>query len=404
MSNPVMLGLLAAALVIVAIVVGLLFQRVPVKRAPIQGPSAAMLALARGERARALQILRGSIDEVDVSVETMLVLGHLLREHGEIERALHVHHALLGRASLRPDQRRLIELQIVDDLLASDQNERAESRLAELDEHYEDEEILERRAMALVRLQRAADACEVLKRLAALDVGDGVLRAKGGDGIAEIAREQLRRGEIGEAARTAHAALDVDSHRAAAHAVLGDTQAATGDLEAAVSTWLRGLQRAPEGGPLLLGRVLEASLQKGRLEALVDVMAALREQHPEDPWLWRATADLRLRRGDREEFFALLDDAPLEAVERLDGWTGWIRHLHARGDEPDFRRLLAALPDAFGVRSWRCPACGREDGEARSACGHCGSLQPLRPVERAPAAEAPALRAATTTIPGDRLQ
>lgn len=402
MPDAITLGLLVAALVIVAIVVGLLFQRAPVKRAPVEGPSAAMLALARGERARALQILRASMDDPEVGVETMLVLGHLLREHGETERALHVHHGLLGRGGLRPDQRRLIELQIVDDLLAADHDERAEERLAELDEHYEDVEILERRARALVRLGQQADACDVLVRLARLDEGDGVWRGKAADGVAEIAREQSRNGDVQTAARTARTALEIDPTRAAAYAVLGDTHAAVGDTDRAVTTWIDGLQHAPAGGPLLLGRVLEASLQKGRLESLVDTMAALRERHPDDPWLWRATADLRLRRGDREEFFALLDDAPAGTLERLDGWTGWIRHLHARGDEADFRRLLAILPDAFGVTAWRCGACGREDAEARAACGRCGALEALRPVERVEAARVTALP--PTTVPGDRLQ
>lgn len=402
MPDAMTLGLIVAALLIVAIVVGLLFQRAPVKRPPVEGPSAAMLALARGERGRALSILRQSIDDEDVSVETMLVLGHLLREHGEMDRALRVHHALLGRETLRPDQRRLVDLQLVDDLLATDQNERAEERLAALDEHYEDHEILERRARALVRLERREDACEVLTRLAALDTGDGILRRRAGNGTAEIAREQIREGNVTAAAHTAEAALELDPGNAAGHAVLGDTQAAVGEIDGAVRTWIDGLRGTPEGGPLLLGRVLEASLQKGRLEALVDTMAALREVHPDDPWLWRAAADLRLRRGDREEFFALLDDAPPEAVARLDGWTGWIRHLHARGDEAELRRLLAALPDAFGVTAWRCPECGREDAEARAACGGCGSLRPLRPVERTSHPRPEALPSAT--IPGDRLQ
>ena len=402
MLDPITLGVLVAALVIVLILVALLFHRAPVKRVPQQGPSAAMLALARGERSRALQILRGCVDQPDVAVETMLVLGHLLREHGETERALQVHHALLGRSTLKPDQRRLIELQIVDDLLVAEQIERAEDRLAQLDEHYEDEEILERRATTLVRLQRREDAVEVLTRLAALDEGDGVVRARAANGIAEIAREQFRAGDVSPAARTAQAALDLDSTRPAAYAVLGDTRAAVGETDGAVDAWMDALRKTDDAGPYVLGRILEASLQKGRLETLVDTMARLREERPEDPWLWRAAADLRLRRGDREEFFALLDDAPPEALERLDGWTGWLRHLHSRGDESEFRRLLAALPDVFSTMAWRCPVCGHEDLEIRAACGHCGSLRSLRAVEILDVPTSAALPA--PSIPGGRLQ
>ena len=263
MLDPITLGVLVAALVIVLILVALLFHRAPVKRVPQQGPSAAMLALARGERSRALQILRGCVDQPDVAVETMLVLGHLLREHGETERALQVHHALLGRSTLKPDQRRLIELQIVDDLLVAEQIERAEDRLAQLDEHYEDEEILERRATTLVRLQRREDAVEVLTRLAALDEGDGIVRARAANGIAEIAREQFRAGDVSPAARTAQAALDLDSTRPAAYAVLGDTRAAVGETDGAVDAWMDALRKTDDAGPYVLGRILEAVAAKG---------------------------------------------------------------------------------------------------------------------------------------------
>jgi len=402
MPDAVTLGLLGAAIVIVLVVVTLLFQRAPVKRRPVEGPAAALLGLARGDRTHAVRLLRSAVEAPDVDVETMLVLGHLLREDGEIEQALHLHHAVLGRTGLTPEQRRLVELELVDDLLAADHDERAETRLAALDEHYEDSEILDRRARALVRLRRFADAVDVLVRRVASEPDDAEGRARVADGLAEIAREHLRTGEVQTAARVARTAIETDPTRAAGYVVLGDTEMHAGMVETAVDHWIAGLRRAPGGGELLLGRVLEASLQKGRLEALVDTMEALRAERPDDVWLWRATADLRLRRGDREEFFALLEEAPDGASTQTDAWAGWIRHLHARGDESELRGLLSMLPDAFGPRAWRCPECGTEEVEPRAGCGRCGYVGPLRPVlpETRPSnrVESPA------SIPGGRLQ
>lgn len=402
MPDAVTLGLLGAAIVIVVVVVTLLFQRAPVKRRPVEGPAAALLALARGDRARALRLLRSAVEAPDVDVETMLVLGHLLREHGEIDQALHLHHAVLGRTGLSPEQRRLVELQLVDDLLAGGHDERAETRLAALDEHYEDAEILDRRARALLRLRRFDDAVDVLVRRAAVDRDDTAGRARAADGLAEIAREHLRAGNVQTAARVANTAIDTDPARAAGYVVLGDTEMHAGQMDTAVGHWIEGLRRAPGGGELLLGRVLEASLQKGRLESLVDTMEALRAERPDDAWLWRATADLRLRRGDREEFFALLEEAPDGAASQIEGWAGWIRHLHARGDESELRRLLSMLPDAFGPRAWRCPECGTEDDEPRVACGRCGFIGALRPVT--PDTRLPHRTEAPASIPGGRLQ
>ena len=400
MPDAVTLGLIVTAAVIVVVVTALLFQRAPVKRKPPEGPAAAMLALAHGQRARALEILRRVAREHELSVETTLVLGHLLREHGETGQALHVHHGLLGRTGLEPEQRRLIELQIVDDLMASGHDQRAEERLAELDEHYEDADILERRAMALIRLHRRHDAIDVLRRRAVLD--DEGASAWAADALAEIAREELRDGNTEAALRTAKLAVATDPTRPAGYTVIGDAQHATGLPDEGTATWIEGLRHAPGGGEMLLGRVLEASLRKGRLESLVDVMESLRARRPDDYWLWRAAADLRLRRGDRDEFFALLDDPPPGAADTLAGWTSWIRHLHGRGDQDELRRLLALLPDGTGPRHWRCPSCGREDEEPRAGCGQCGHVGPLRPVVPEGAAPVPAL--SPPSIPGGRLQ
>lgn len=378
MPEASVVGLIVAAVVIVAVVVALLFARAPVRHRPPEGTPAALLALARGERQKARRLLVDAVDAGESSPEALLVLGLLLREQGEVRRALHLHHAVLARPALDPERRRLAELQIADDLLAGGHAGQARKRLGELDEHFLDGELLERLALAQLRDGDRGSAAETWARRAALDPDDEAARARSADAIGEIARDDLRAGEHHAAERHARRALEIDPGRVVGHLVLGDLALAQGRPDEALAAWREGLSAAPGGAALLLGRVLEIALQKGRMEGLVDVIADLRESRPEDPPLWRAAADLRLRRGDRESFFALLEDAPAGAARDIETWAGWIRHLHARGDAEELRRLLAAMPDAFGPSAWRCGECGAEESEPRLACGRCGVVRPLR--------------------------
>jgi hypothetical protein len=89
--------------------------------------------------------------------------------------------------------------------------------------------------------------------------------------------------------------------------------------------------------------------------------------------------DLRIRRGEREEFFALLESEEIPRFTDPTVWTGWIRYVSAGGDEGAMARLLDVLPVAFGPDMWFCPDCGAEDHEPRAACLACGAPIPLEP-------------------------
>lgn len=380
MPDAVGVGLIAAAAVLVTVVVALLFSRAPERRLPPEGTAAALLALAKGDRTKARRLLVHVVERGTAPVEAMLVLGHLLREQGDPARALALHQAVLARPTLDPERRRLAELEVADDLLAAGLPQRVEDRLAALDEHFIDGELLERRALALQRLGDRTGAADAWTRRARVDAKDPEKVGRCADAIGEIARETLREGKVETAQRLAKRALELDASRPVAHLVLGDAALAQGRPNDAQLLWEAGLRAAPGSASLLLGRVLEVALQKGRLESLVETLEALREARPDDVPLWRAAADLRLRRGDRESFFALLEDPPVEAAAQVETWAGWMRHLHGRDDAHDLRRLLAAMPDAFGPTAWRCRDCGEEESEPRLACGRCGAVHALRPV------------------------
>jgi lipopolysaccharide biosynthesis regulator YciM len=377
MSDPVTYGLLFAAILIVGIVAILLFTRAPERRPVPPGMGAALIALAANDRSAARSILTEAVRQAESAPEAYLVLGSLMREDGDADRALGLHRALLARPRLAAGNRLAAELEFVRDLLALGRHSEALERISDIQRHFQDAEIFDLHARALVLSGRLEAAAEVWQRGAR--GADEAVRTRGALFLAEVAREYLRLGQPETAERWARQALKVDSGTALASVVLGDIERGRGQDRPARVHYETAIDHG--GARWVLPRLIDHSLRQGQIEGLIDLLEPARHEHPEDPSLARAVLDLRLRRGDREEFFALLESEDLPRFEDPATWAGWIRHLVAAGNEAELKRLLDRLPSAFGPSSWSCGSCGTEDHEPRAACLSCGAPYPLVPQE-----------------------
>jgi lipopolysaccharide biosynthesis regulator YciM len=374
MSDPVSYGLLVAAALIVGIVTILLFTRAPQRRSAPPGMGAALMALADQDRKEARRILTDAIRRSESSPEAFLVLGRLLREDGEAERALGLHRALLARPRLAAGNRLAAELEFVRDLIKLDRFTEALERVATLGRHFNDPQIVDLHARALIGAGRLEAAAEVwLKGIRGAK--PGLWRLRGTRFLAEVAREYLRLGQPETAERWAKQALKIEASTALAEVVLGDIDRGQDNDRAARKHYERALHEG--GAQWVLPRLIDHSLEQGQIDRLIDVLEPARQDRQEDPFLARAVLDLRLRRGDRDEFFALLESGDVPEIDDPAVWAGWTRHLLASEDAAGLNRLLSLLPAAFGPRSWGCNICGAEDHEPRAACLACGAPEPL---------------------------
>lgn len=379
MSDPVSYGLLLAAGLIVGIVLILLFTRGSERRSAPPGMGAALIALVDDDRAEARRILTDAVRQTESSAEAFLVLGRLLREDGEAERALGLHRALLARPRLAAGNRLAAEIELVRDLLALGSHEEALARATQLHTHFHDLNVVDLQARALIgsgRLEAAAEAWTQGLR----GEKDPQSRGRGARFLAEVAREYLRLGQSETAERWARQALKIDGETALAEVVRGDIERGRGNDRNARRHYEQALLLG--GARWVLPRLLDHALERGQIDRLVDLLEPARQKRPEDGYLARALLDLRLRRGERDEFFALLESDQRPDFEDPAVWAGWVRHLVSAGDEASLGRLLAVLPAAFGPTDWHCRLCGAGDHEPRAACMSCGAPEPLveRPV------------------------
>lgn len=375
MNDPVSTGLLVTVALIVVVVVALLFSGGSGRARPRRTTGDALHLLLSGERDAAKRILTDAVRRGEAPPEGYLRLGDLLRGDGDAARALSLHQGLLARPALDPQLRRLAELSLVDDLLELGRVHEAQQRLQHLERAGRDEGVLTRLATALHRLGRIDEAAEVLERRAR--GGAEAARGEAARYLAEMAREALREGKLETAHDRARRARNLDPSVVTAYVVDGDRLLQMGRVEEAVKTWRQGLQACANAGRALLPRLADAAYRTGRMDALIDELEDDRASRPEDVDLWRTVADLRLRRGDLESFFALVENPPRIGAADLSFWAGWLRHLSALDNPRYMKRLLRALPDAAGSGRYRCTACDAVDTEARLACTRCGSWTPL---------------------------
>jgi len=385
MSNPADFALILAAVIIVVVVIWLLFSRSEQAVTLPRGPADALELLLEGRQAEAKTLMAELIRAGSAPPSSYLQMGNLLREEGDPARALSLHQGLLARQGLPADLRRLIEVAIADDLLAQGRFEEAERRLEQLDRRVLDADLLERHARALHRLQRRDYAAQRLEERAKLSGEEG--RRQAAAYLAELAREALRDGNPQTAGDYLNRSFKLDESLAAAYEVNGDRFMALGRPDQAVRTWEDGLRKSSTGAQSFLPRLAAAALRGGKMEALLSDLERERDGKPDDDALWRAVTDLRLRRGDLESFFALVEDPPHPEAADLSTWAGWIRHLSRSENPQPLLRLLRSMPDSFAPRCYLCPECGYRDGESRQACPQCGRLKPLVAVE----GEAPVL-------------
>jgi len=393
--NALTLGILVAAIVAVAVIVALLFSTVPQRRPAARGALDAFHLLLLGRREEARALLTQLVKDGKAPAESYLELGRLLREDGQAQRALALHQGILARPGLSPELRRLSELALAEDLLALNRAGEAAQRLGELDNRVVDEAILGLRARALHRLKRPEEAASVLERRIKLAKTGAADAARY---FAEIAREALANGQLDGARQRARRARKHDPTLAAGYVVEGDVAIAEGKEDEAARIWKDGIGNCPSGRVPLLARRVEQAFRLGQLDRTLEELENLRAEEPEDPALWRAVADLRLRRGDLESFYLLIEDPPVTAELDLASAAGWLRHIMRQGDEQQIQRLLRCLPDAFGARSWRCRHCGHEEPEARDACMSCGRLVALQPVRPSRPHSARAALSTTTRV------
>ena len=192
------------------------------------------------------------------SLELHFALGSLFRRRGEVDRAIHLHQNLLERPQLSEMQKTAIMVELAQDFLKAGLFDRAESLFRTLCEASSYQQPALRSLLDIYIRERewqgAIDTAEQLERLS------GVPFHKE---IAEFHCE-LAATHPEQADRHLAAALLTNPFCIRANIMLGDREAANGQLDAAITAWRRIETQKPQYLGLIAARLLQAQQKLDR--------------------------------------------------------------------------------------------------------------------------------------------
>ncbi|HVR70958.1 MAG TPA: tetratricopeptide repeat protein [Vicinamibacteria bacterium] len=351
-------------------------------------------ALRRGERDRAgyrasphyaqgLQYLAAGHVELAVSelgkvvredpdaVEVLQVLGSLLREIGQVERAIQTHQGLLARRDLSRAERAHALAALGADFRRAGFLDRASRTF--------DEALFAdpRNIQALIELQKVqeeqrqwTEAYRLRTRLSRLRKSDDSLVL--GYLQAEIGREALLAGETEAAQKAFTAALALDRRVFPAHLGLADLLMPRDPAKAA-AVLEEAIQVAPERAYLAFDRLSRAYTARGQPARFAELCERIIREDPRD---WRArlalAAHLRAQGKDDEAFGLLLravEANPQALAAHLESWRAVNRlGVHREAVE---RYLATAEHSVFYRDPHICTACRYRADDMLWRCPHC---------------------------------
>ena len=247
----------------------------------------ALQSLAAGQLDLASRELEKVAREEPEAFEVQLVLGHLLRETGHVERAMQMHQALLARDGLARTQRAQAKVGLGQDQRSAGFIDRATRTFEEiLDGDPKNLHALEGLARIHEDQRRWHAAYEVRVRLKRIRKSDDSLVL--GYLQAELGREALAANRRDEAERAFRTALRLDPRVFPAHLGLADL-VLDRDPRRAAALLTEAIRTAPERAYLAFDRLFGAFHACGEPSRFVELCEDIVRHDPRD---WRARVAL----------------------------------------------------------------------------------------------------------------
>jgi lipopolysaccharide biosynthesis regulator YciM len=266
--------------------------------------------LVQGDVDEAIEALTHASNTDADALELQLILGNLLREKGQVARAITIHQSLLQRPRLTQIEHAYILLCLGLDYRHAGFIDRAIEALTQV------------RALdpgnrhALLHLQKLyeeqhqwADALRARETLMSLQP-----ERSGGSEIAgflhnEIGREARSAGDLPAATRAFSSAIDADARTAPAYVNLGDLREQQGNVAGAVEAWEALARAVPARASLVTERLERGYRALGQPTRFTDYCRRVIAEHPQD---WRTRLALARHvaaAGSPDDAFGLLLEA-----------------------------------------------------------------------------------------------
>jgi lipopolysaccharide biosynthesis regulator YciM len=363
------LNTIAAAVFVLICIVGLyLLSRRRRKKAPARSLYVTALEkLLGGGADEGFRNLKEEVRTNPSNDRAYLLLGDLLRERGEADRAARVHRQLLVRPGLDPQTQSEVRLHLAEDLEAAGRWEAAEAVYREVLKSSEASEPARKGlATALEQQGKWEQALGVRQRLR--DTHDRVLALM----LAKMGEEELDKGRYKDARARLTDALRKDAACSTARLLLGDSYRRQGKLDDALEQWNSVVAHDDELAQEAFRKLEEALFEGGRFGEMEQIYRAALERRPDDGGTVRALAGFLARKGEKRE---ALDVCRTYLLQHPDDREVRFRMAVLSRDVGDteeaLENLLQLFPTEDAPGSYHCPICGHQAGRLLWLCPSC---------------------------------
>lgn len=342
------------------------------KRSGVDPFTKAILALLDGDNNAALNFLKQSIKEQPQEIEPFLRLGDVLRETGEINRAIQIHRELTVRTGIDKATLARVYLSLARDYSKGMRLDRAMAvyeKALEIDpENQKAMEELLKVCEDIGEWEKAYSVRREISRIRKADDTRMLALYKANTG-----KFYLDKGDLKSAESNLKDALRIDSDCVAAYLYLGDYYYQAGEIDSAISAWRRLVTMFPQIAYITFGRLEKAFYEKGRYEKIVDLYNDLLERNPRDVRTLMNLANIHRKKGNFDEAIRLCQTA----IE-IDPSSRRVKQALARlyYEKGETERSLMTMVEALNgfsadEENYTCRNCGYRSNEVLWRCPRC---------------------------------
>lgn len=331
-----------------------------------------MTALADGEMDKALGYFKQAVREEPQSIDAYLRLGDVVRESGDVPRAIQIHRELTVRTGVPKEVMARVMLSLARDYVKSKRFDRAsatyenllkltphnQKALVELLDVYEemgewDKAYLTRREVS--KLTKADDTHEL-----------SLYKAY-------VGKRYLDGGRLKEAESSLKDAIKIDSECVPGYLYLGDLYYQEGKIDDAISSWRRIVTTYPEVAYVTFRRLEKAFYEKGRFEKIIDLYNDVLERNPGDVRTLMTLAYIQRRKGNLDDAISMCKTALDFEPESRSVKQALARLYYEKGE---IELSLKTMVEAFNGfptddETYTCEECGNKVNEALWRCPRC---------------------------------
>jgi len=331
-----------------------------------------MAALADGEMEKSLGFFKQAVREEPQSIDAYLRLGDVLRESGDVPRAMQIHRELTVRTGVPKEVMARIMLSLARDYVKAKRFDRASATYENLLKIAPGHEKALREVLEVYEEMGEWDKAyltrrEISKAAKADDTHELALYK------AYIGKRYLDGGRLKEAENSLKDAMKIDSECVAAHLYLGDLYYQEGKIDDAISSWRRIVTTYPESAYVTFRRLEKAFYEKGRFEKIIDLYNDVLERNPGDVRTLMTMAYIQRRKGNLDDAINLCKTA-LEFEPDSRSVKQALARLYYEKGETDLS--LKTMVEAFNGfptddETYTCENCGYKVNEALWRCPRC---------------------------------